>query len=171
MATQKKTAKKLNGPLAATQDKLLGTVHQVWLAGLGAVAKAQSGAPKLMDELVEEGAKFQARISKSTDETVRALLSNAQTTIRGRVDDARDRASDTFENLEKIFQARVQRALKQLGVPSAEEIEGLSNRVEVLNANIDKLTRRRKTAGTGRMASRSRAHTRRRSASATAPAP
>jgi len=145
MATRKKAAKKPEGVIAVTQERLLGTVHQVWLAGLGAVAKAQAGAPKLLDDLVAEGARVHARASKATDAAVRTALETAQTAIRGRVDDVRETASDAYENLEKIFQTRVQRALKQLGVPSTEEISELSKRVDALNTNIEKLARGRAT--------------------------
>jgi poly(hydroxyalkanoate) granule-associated protein len=146
MATRKKSAKKPESLIAVTQERLLGTVHQVWLAGLGAVSKAQSGAPKLLNDLVTEGARVHARASKATDTAVRTALETAQTAIRERVGDVRETASDAFENLEKIFQTRVNRALKQIGVPSAEEIGELSKRVDVLNANIEKLARGRATA-------------------------
>jgi len=145
MATRKKAAKKPDGLIAVTQERLLGTVHQVWLAGLGAVSKAQTGAPKLLDDLMTEGARVHARASKATDSAVRAALETAQSAIRGRVDDVRETATDAFENLEKIFQTRVQRALKQLGVPSTEEIGELSKRVDALNSNIEKMARGRAT--------------------------
>jgi outer membrane murein-binding lipoprotein Lpp len=62
------------------------------------------------------------------------------------MDKVRGDATDAFENLEKIFRSRVHSALTQLGVPSAGEVESLSKRVDVLNANIDKLARARKPA-------------------------
>jgi poly(hydroxyalkanoate) granule-associated protein len=157
MATRRKTAKKADGLIAVTQDRLLGTVHQVWLAGLGAVSKAQSGAPKLLEDLVTEGARIHARASKATDAAMRDALSGAQNAILGRVEDVREKASDAFENLEKIFQTRVHRALKQLGVPSAEEIASLSKRVDALNTNIDKLARKRTGTRTGTQKTRGNA--------------
>jgi poly(hydroxyalkanoate) granule-associated protein len=143
MATRKKSAKKPDGLVAVTQDRLLGVVHQVWLAGLGAVSKAQSGAPKLLDDLVAEGARVQAQASKATEQVVRSALDTAQTAVRGRVDDMREKTTDAFENLEKVFQNRVHRALKQLGVPSSEEIAGLTRRVDALNENIGNLAQKR----------------------------
>jgi poly(hydroxyalkanoate) granule-associated protein len=148
MATRKKSAKKSDGLIAVTQNRLLGTVHQVWLAGLGAVSKAQHGAPKLLEDLVAEGARVHASASRATDAAVRGVVSSVQSAIMDRADDLREKATDAFEDLEKIFQTRVHRALKQLGVPSAEEIAGLSKRVEALNANIEKMARGR--AGTAK---------------------
>lgn len=145
--TRKKqaTASGIGTKASAVQEQLLNTVHQVWLAGLGAASKAQSGAPKLFDELVKEGARVHASTSKAADQAVRSAMTKAQAAIQGRVSDAREKASDTLEGLEKMFQTRVQRALQQIGVPSSREIEKLSARVDVLNANIEKLARKRAT--------------------------
>jgi poly(hydroxyalkanoate) granule-associated protein len=146
MARRKKSAKRTTSAASAAQERLLGTVHQVWLAGLGAVSKAQSGAPKLLDELVTEGARVHAKAYRAADQAVRKIVGDAQSAFRGRVGDAREKASDTFENLEKIFQSRVQRALKQLGVPSSDDIAALGKRVDALNASIGKLARQRSGA-------------------------
>lgn len=67
-----------------------------------------------------------------------------------RVSKVRGQATDALDGLEKVFQTRVHRALTQLGVPSAEEVQSLSKRVDRLNANIDKLARGRKPGATAR---------------------
>lgn len=156
--TRKKTAATsgIRAAVASTQDQLLDTVHQVWLAGLGAFSRTQRGAPKLFDELVKEGARVHASASKSADKAVRSAVSRAQAAFEGRVGSARAKAADTFDNLEKMFQARVQRALHQMGVPGSRDISRLSARVEELNANIEKLARRR--TGDGKRSSSAHAH-------------
>jgi poly(hydroxyalkanoate) granule-associated protein len=118
-----------------TQQRLLGTVHQIWLAGLGAASKASDGAPRLFEELVSEGARVQAKQRGAAEKIVKGLME----AVNARVGDVRGQATDTLNSLEKIFQTRVHRALTQLGVPSAEEVEGLSKRIDMLNDNIDKL--------------------------------
>jgi poly(hydroxyalkanoate) granule-associated protein len=140
---QRAKTSRISTAAAAAQEQLLNTVHQVWLAGLGAVAKTQKGAPKLFDELVEEGARVHAGASKATSKAVRSLVSGAQTALQDRVSDAREKAGDTLDNLEKMFQTRVQRALQQIGVPSSRDLDKLSERVEVLNSSIEKLARKR----------------------------
>jgi poly(hydroxyalkanoate) granule-associated protein len=110
------------------------------------VAKAQRGAPKLLDELVAEGAKVHAKARGSARKAVRGAMHEAQVSINESLGDVRERAEDAYENLEKAFQTRVHRALHQLGVPSAEELASLSKRVDSLNANIAKLGRARKAA-------------------------
>jgi poly(hydroxyalkanoate) granule-associated protein len=141
---RKRTAKKAKMRLATAQTRLLDGVHQIWLAGLGAVSKAQKGAPKLLDELVAEGARVHAKARVSTKKAVRGAMSEVQAAINERVGGARERAGDVYENLEKVFQTRVHRALHQLGVPSSDQVAALSKRVDALNANIAKLGRGRR---------------------------
>ncbi len=127
--------------VAVAQARLLEGMHQIWLAGLGAVARAQRGAPRLLDELVAEGAKVHAKARGSARKAVRGAMHEARTAMNERIDEMRGRAEDAYGNLEKMFQKRVHRALNQLGVPSAEEVAALSKRVDTLNANIAKLGR------------------------------
>jgi poly(hydroxyalkanoate) granule-associated protein len=136
--------------LRASQGRLLDTVHQIWLAGLGAASKASQGAPRLMDDLVSEGARVHAEARGVAEKALRGVLESVQTSITTRVGEARGQAAETLNNLEKMFQTRVHRALAQLGVPSAEEVEALSKRIDTLNANIAKFTgERRRVRGRG----------------------
>jgi len=146
MATRKKSTKRARKSSSDTQVELLKMLHQVWLAGLGAVSKAQRGAPKLLEELIAEGAQMHANTKEAAEKALRGALSSVQDTLGSRMSKARGDATDAFENLEKIFRSRVHGALTQLGVPSAGEVESLSRRVDALNANIEKLARTRKVA-------------------------
>ena len=145
--------------------RVLDTVHRIWLAGLGAAAKAQRGAPQLMEDLVEEGARVHAHTRGAAEKTLRELLGNTKATLDARVGQVRGHANDALENLEKIFQTRVHRVLTQLGVPSAEEVEALSARVTALNDSVKGLNRTRKPVRHRAQAARKQA------ASAALPAP
>jgi len=146
MATKRKSSKAARKGAGDTQTQLLNMLHQVWLAGLGAVSRAQHGTPKLLDELIAEGAHVHAQTKQAAEKALQGALSGVQASLNARMDKVRGDATDAFENLEKIFRSRVHSALTQLGVPSAGEVESLSKRVDVLNANIDKLARARKPA-------------------------
>jgi poly(hydroxyalkanoate) granule-associated protein len=143
-------------PSPSTQ--MLDTLHRIWLAGLGAAAKAQRGAPQLMEELVEEGARVHRETRGAAEKALRELLGNTKATIDARVGQVKGQANDALENLEKIFQTRVHRVLTQLGVPSAEEVESLSARVGALNDSVKQLTSV-KQPNRGRKPARSRPHT------------
>lgn len=144
MATKKKSARRGRKSSSDTQAQMLNMMHQVWLAGLGAVSKAQHGAPKLLEELIAEGAEMHATTKGAAEKALRSALSGVQESLNARMSKIRGDATDAYESLDKIFRSRVHSALTQLGVPSAGEVESLSKRVDALNANIDKLARTRK---------------------------
>ncbi len=133
---------------------MLNALHQVWLAGLGAAFRAQRGAPQLWEELISEGASVQARTRGAAEKMTRAWVGGVRSRVNARLGEAQGKAADMLDNLEKIFQARVHRALAQLGVPTAEEVAALSRRVDALNSGIDKLSRSRKVMRVQRRALR-----------------
>jgi poly(hydroxyalkanoate) granule-associated protein len=149
--TTKRKVRKARGITPTPQAAMLNALHQVWLAGLGAASKTQRGAPELWEELVTEGARVHAETRGAAEKALRGLVGDVQSTINARVEQVRGQAEDVLENLEKIFQTRVHRALAQLGVPTAEQVEGLSKRVEALNSSIGKLARAPKSAGKAAM--------------------
>ena len=152
MATKRKSQprKAAVSKATAAQARMLDTLHQVWLAGLGAASKAQRGAPQVFADLVKEGARVHSKNVSTAQKAVRGLMDDMQSTINTRVGEVRGKAADALENLEKIFQTRVHRALAQLGVPSTEEVEALSKRVDHLNVSIDKLASARRRAARAR---------------------
>ena len=143
MAAKSTSRKRARAKSSDIQSHMTETVHQIWLAGLGAVSKAQHGAPHMLDELISEGERVDARVRGAVTETLRGVVGSVQDSLGARVSGIRGQAAEAVDNLEKIFRARVRRALTQLGVPSGQEIEALSKRVDALNANIGKLADRR----------------------------
>jgi poly(hydroxyalkanoate) granule-associated protein len=121
-----KKLKALAGSL--TENQLALTVkdsaQQIWLAGLGAFAKAQ-------EEGVKEGESIQARTRKMTDEKIAVVAG---------------KAAGTWDRLEQVFEDRVARALGSLGVPSKKDIEKLSRRVVDLTAVVQGLTEQKAAA-------------------------
>ena len=144
MAKRTSRSKPAREAASTTQARMLDTLHRIWLAGLGAAVKAQRGAPRLMDELVEEGARVHSETRGAAEQALRDLLGDTRSRLNARISQVRGQAGDALDNLEKIFQTRVHRALTQLGVPSAEEVEALSAKVEALNGSIEQLNRSRK---------------------------
>jgi poly(hydroxyalkanoate) granule-associated protein len=131
---------------AGAMSNVIGMGHQVWLAGLGALARAQREGPKLFESLVEEGGALEQRQRSN----VRHLAQDAWKELRDSVDTrtaaARGKANEALENLEQIFQSRVQKALQQLGMPTSQEIGALSRKVNELNRSVQALTRSKPAA-------------------------
>jgi len=125
--------------------------HHIWLAGLGAVARAQREGPKLFESLVEEGGSLEERQRANATRLVKGAWEGLRETVDARAAEVRGKAGETLENLEAIFQSRVQKALQQLGMPTSKEINALSRKVNELNQSVHALTRS-KSGGSSRKA-------------------
>jgi poly(hydroxyalkanoate) granule-associated protein len=134
----KKNGKLGGGRSQGQEQDLHYSAQQIWQAGLGALAQAQAGAPKVFEDLMREGGKLQGGALDAAQKAVMQAFRGAQKTVNRRIDNVQVQAGETWDNLEKIFQARVQRALHQLGVPSAAEFAALKRRVDALDAGISR---------------------------------
>ncbi|ALN58340.1 Poly(hydroxyalcanoate) granule associated protein [Lysobacter enzymogenes] len=144
----KKTAKKTSGKTrsagaagkgAGAQEQaerlsksLSESAQQIWLAGVGAFGRAQAEGTKLFEGLVKEGLTLEQATRKFTGGQAGAL----RDAVESKVGQARERAADTWDRLEKVFEERVQRALVKLGVPGREDLAELSERVDALTAEL-----------------------------------
>ena len=146
MASKRKSRRTGRKAASTAQERTLQMLHEVWLAGLGAVSKAQRGAPKLLDDLISEGARVDVQARNAARAALGDLVGGVRMQVQSRVGQMRGQANEALEGLERIFQTRVHRALTQIGVPSAEEVTALSRRVDTLNASVERLARSRKAS-------------------------
>ncbi|MGO4260491.1 phasin family protein [Lysobacter sp. TAB13] len=140
----KKTAKKSAGKTqnagkGSAQEQaerlsktLSESAQQIWLAGVGAFGRAQAEGTKLFEGLVKEGLNLEQTARKFTGGQASVL----RDAVESKVGQARERATDTWDRLEKVFEERVQRALVKLGVPGRDDLAGLSERVDALTAEL-----------------------------------
>lgn len=129
ISAEKKAAAPLSG---AIKD----SASQIWLAGLGAFAKAQEEGSKVFDALVKEGTAIQRKTQAAAEEKI----SEATSRMASMATDLSSKASGQWGKLEDIFEERVARALHKLGVPSAKDIDQLIARIDELNRNVAKLS-------------------------------
>lgn len=108
------------------------SAQQIWLAGLGAFAKAQEEGGKAFDALVKEGSTMQRRSQAVAEER----LAEVSERVSSVASDISARAAGQWDKLEHIFENRVARALERLGAPSARELDILSARLDALQAQI-----------------------------------
>lgn len=108
---------------------VVDSAHQIWLAGLGAFAKAQAEGGKLFEALVKEGASVEAKTRKFTEAKVNEARGNVESTL-GQV---RERSQETWDKLEKVFEARVARSLERLGIPSHADLKRIEARIDALS--------------------------------------
>ena len=107
---------------------IVDSAQQIWMAGMGAFNRAQGEGSKLFEALVKEGMNIEQHTRKLAGGKVDAV----RDAVENRVGVARERATDTWDRLEKVFEERVQRALNRLGVPSREDLSDLTARVNSL---------------------------------------
>ena len=130
-----KTAKK--SPASRTdvaKHNLIDTAQQIWSAGVGALARAQGEGTDLFEALVKKGMNLEAQTRKLANGKVDVVRG----AVEDRVENVREKATDTWDRMEKVFEDRVQRALTRLGVPTREDLGSLIKRVESLTSELKK---------------------------------
>lgn len=132
--------KKAAAPLGST---VKDSAQQIWLAGLGAFAKAQEEGGKVFDALVKEGLSIQRKTQAAAEEKI----SEATSRMANMATDISSRAAGRWDKLESIFEERVAKALNKLGVPSAKDIDMLIARIDELNRSVQQLSARGTAAG------------------------
>jgi poly(hydroxyalkanoate) granule-associated protein len=113
-------------------DGTIDTVRQLWLAGLGAFTKAEQEGGLLFKWLVKEGEKIEIRTKSVAENQVGKIRDR----MEGTLEDVKGRAIDTLDGWEQLLEDRVARILGRIGVPTQEEVQELSRRIEILTKNI-----------------------------------
>ena len=101
------------------------STQQIWLAGLGAYARAQEEGNKLFEALVKEGEGIRNKTRKVANAKVAAVTATA---------------SGTWDRLEQMVEERLTRVVATLGVPTKRDIDTLAKRVAELTAVVQKLS-------------------------------
>lgn len=102
------------------QDELAESAHRIWLAGLGALAAAEEEGSKVFNRLVDRGKDVESRGKQQ-------------------VHDVKSRAENAWSGVGDKIDEKVTAALHRLGVPTREEIQNLTRKVEELNAKVEEL--------------------------------
>lgn len=136
----KQMAEKKTASAAGLFDSQLASTvkdsaQQIWLAGLGAFAKAQEEGSKVFDALVKEGVTIQKKTQSAAEEKLGEVASK----MSGMAGDVTSKAGQHWDKLESIFEERTSRAMSKLGVPSAKDVAALSKRIDELSAQVAKL--------------------------------
>ena len=112
---------------------VINATRQIWLAGLGAYIIAQREGGELFNALVQRGEAVEAQAMRQAGEVVEGL--------QERFGDIQVGAFNNLNKLEKVFQKRVARALRRLGIPNRKDVQHLVRQVEALQQCIDEIIR------------------------------
>jgi len=142
--------KKKSEKSAKSDARLARTVQdsaqQIWLAGLGAFAKAQEEGSKVFEALVKEGLDMQRKTQKAAQDKI-TEAANRMGSLTSEL------GSHTFgglDKLESIFEERVSQALGKLGVPTAHDLRALQDRMDALTHSLNRATAQRSAAAAPR---------------------
>jgi poly(hydroxyalkanoate) granule-associated protein len=138
--------KKAAGPAGLLDSALAQSIkesaQQIWLAGMGAFAKAQAEGTQAFDKLIKDGMSLQRKTQGLAEEKI-SEVTGRMTAMAGEVT---ARAGQHWDKLESIFEQRTAKAMTRLGVPTAKDLAALNERVEKLAAEVAKLTGRKAPA-------------------------
>lgn len=114
-------------------DKTTPPAQHVWLAGLGAMAKAQEQGSKAIEALVNDGLAFQRKSQAEAQQRLHEATERLSHMATG----FGEQASGRVDKLEHLFEDRVAKALHRLGMPSLLDIQMLTDRVAQLEAKLE----------------------------------
>ncbi len=143
----KSLSEKKSSPAAGLLDSALAgsvkeSAQQIWLAGMGAFSKAQAEGGKVFEALVKEGLSLQKKTQGMAEEKIGEVTGK----MSAMADTVTAKAGQNWDKLEAIFEARTAKALAKLGVPTAKDVQALSERVDALAAAVAKLGKAPKAA-------------------------
>jgi poly(hydroxyalkanoate) granule-associated protein len=121
---------------AALKDHIRDSANHIWLAGLGAFAKAQQEGGKVFESLIKDGLHMQ----QQTQQVAEEKIAQATHTMSHLASQFTERAGGSWDRLETLFEQRVAKALHRLGWPSADEVAALHARIDALEQALAPIT-------------------------------
>lgn len=110
------------------------SAHEIWLAGLGAFAKAQAEGSRVFEKLIKEGAELEAKARKHGKENIgriRDQVIGASETLRKRSEEGMSRIQDAIDD-------RVAQAVQRLSLPTQADLARLAERMEELGRDFSR---------------------------------
>ncbi len=114
------------------------SAHEIWLAGLGAFAKAQAEGSRVFEKLIKEGAELEAKARKHGKENIgriRDQVIQAGEKLRKRGEEGMSRIQDAIDD-------RVAEAVARLSLPTQADLARLTERLEELGRDFSRSTTR-----------------------------
>jgi poly(hydroxyalkanoate) granule-associated protein len=122
MARRKASETQSEAPSAdSLGQSMMDSAQKIWLAGLGAFARARSEGDGVFNTLVEQG--------KTLRDRARGAADQALGTARAQADATLGQAQGQWDKLEQVFEERVSRSLNRLGVLTSREVDDLARQV------------------------------------------
>jgi len=118
--------------------------RKIWLAGLGAYAKAGQEGSEYFKDLVKSGEGVEKQGKKLVNEQVEAAnsqIDSVKSTVTSNVSSVKSKFEVQIDKIEKAFDNRVASALNRIGIPSKQDVEVLSAKLDELSALLEQVAR------------------------------
>jgi poly(hydroxyalkanoate) granule-associated protein len=135
----------------ALAQSIKDSAQQIWLAGMGAFAKAQAEGTQTFEKLIKDGLNLQKKTQGAAEDKINEVTGR-MTAMAGEVT---AKAGQHWDKLESIFEQRTAKAMSRLGVPTANDVAALQARIDKLTAEVARLGGKKapaKTAATKKTA-------------------
>lgn len=117
-------------------DEVTGRAREIWLAGLGALARLEEEGDKVFQNLIERGKSYEDKRREQFEEATENLRSQQESFT----EDVTERLDSATKSVEKAVSDTLSGTLGRLGVPTQNEVRGLSRRVGELSQKLDALS-------------------------------
>lgn len=103
--------------------------RKIWLAGLGAIARAEHDGEAWLDELMAEGQRY--------EEEQQAELNKALSQLTHAAQKAEQRAHSRFGNIESAFETKVSQTLGKIGIITRDQLDSLEQKLTEIEQQIE----------------------------------
>jgi poly(hydroxyalkanoate) granule-associated protein len=128
----------LQAQTARIARELGDNAHQVWLAGIGALNRAQSEGSRLFEQLAEEGRQVGEGATPGSGSGAAGRLEGLRQNLDAAMGRAQARAGEAWESMGRVFEQRVQQTLRQLDVPTRDDLDALGARIDALTRELQR---------------------------------
>jgi len=132
-ATKEKSTQTLE--LTRLPTELTERAREIWLAGLGALSRLEEEGDKVFSDLVERGEAYESKRRGQIDDATKSLRDQQEKLTK----DVTTRFDDAQKSVEKAVSDTLSGALGRVGVPTRDEVRGLSEKVGELSHKLDAL--------------------------------
>lgn len=117
-------------------EEVTGRAREIWLAGLGALSRLEQEGDKVFQSLVERGKNYEDKRTKQLQDATENLRQQQESFTQ----DVTRRLDSATDSVEEVVTDTLSETLGSIGVPTRNEVQGLSRRVGELSKKLDALS-------------------------------
>jgi poly(hydroxyalkanoate) granule-associated protein len=117
-------------------DEVSSRAREIWLAGLGALSRLEEEGDKVFRNLVDRGEDYEQKRREQIEDATSNLQKQQESLTEG----VTKRIDDATKSVEKAVSDTFSGTLNRIGVPTRDEVQGLSKKVGDLSAKLDALS-------------------------------